>query len=78
VFGSPPVIVQITMVVNDHNVVGGRQLNGVERNFGDTVDDNTLQMHGQSNFVNVPKSKLQQNKRTDYDQQINRMRRQIQ
>jgi hypothetical protein len=33
-------------VVNDHNVVGGRQLNGVERNFGDTVDDNTLQMHG--------------------------------
>jgi hypothetical protein len=37
-------VVQRTMVVNNHNVVGGRQLNGVERNFGDTVDENTLQM----------------------------------
>jgi hypothetical protein len=37
-------IVHITIVVTGHNAVRGMQLNGVERNFGDTVDDNTLQM----------------------------------
>jgi hypothetical protein len=33
---------------------------------------------GNQIFGNVAKSKLQQNKRTDYDQQINKVRRQIQ